>query len=181
MKPLREPARNNQQTYFVSSQTWGRRALFRNAKWAELFIETLLHYRSSAFQLHEFVLMPDHFHLLLTPVTSLEKAMQLMNGGFSHRVKAELGSSLEIWQRGFSDHRIRDAQDYIKHVDYICRNPVMKRLCFEPKDYPYGSASGRFELDPPPQWLKPRSSNESNGTAEAVPLQDIKAKGQGVE
>src|SRR5437588_3724789 len=137
MKPLREPARNNQQTYFVSSQTWGRRALFRNAKWAELFIETVLHYRSSAFQLHEFVLMPDHFHLLLTPVTSLEKAVQLIKGGFSHRVKADLGSSMEIWQRGFSDHRIRDAQDYQRHREYIHQNPVAKHLCSQPQEHPY--------------------------------------------
>ena len=84
--------------------------------------------------------MPDHFHLLLTPVTSLEKAVQLIKGGFSHRVKADLGSSMEIWQRGFSDHRIRDAQDYQRHREYIHQNPVRAGYVAKAEDYLYSSA-----------------------------------------
>jgi len=35
---------------------------------AKLFLEVLLHYRQQGkYLLHEFVLMPDHFHLLITP------------------------------------------------------------------------------------------------------------------
>jgi len=35
--------------------------------------------------------MPDHFHLLITPRESLERAMQLIKGGFSFRAKRETG------------------------------------------------------------------------------------------
>lgn len=176
MKPLREPARHNQQTYFVSSQTWGRRGLFQSAQWAELFIKMLFHYRSS-YLLHEFVLMSDHFHLLITPKTSLEKAVQFIKGGFSHRAKVELGSNLEIWQRSFTDHRIRDAADYQKHVLYIHENPVRARLCSSPGEYPYSSASRKFDLDTIPQWLKPPAVTDPDGTAEAVPLRRSTFKG----
>jgi len=58
----------------VTTETWQRRALFRNEPWAKLLIDTVYHYRGSAYLLHEFVIMPDHIHLLITPTTSLEKA-----------------------------------------------------------------------------------------------------------
>jgi REP element-mobilizing transposase RayT len=45
--------------------------------------------------------MPDHIHGLITPTTNLEKAVQSIKGGFSHRAKRELGSSMEVWQKGF--------------------------------------------------------------------------------
>ena len=90
-------------TFFVTAVTWQRRGLFRSGPMADLFLETLLRYRDQGrFQLHEFVLMPDHFHLLLTPLpeVSLEKAVQLIKGGFSFRVKRELGLNAEIWFYG---------------------------------------------------------------------------------
>jgi putative transposase len=131
-------------------------------------IDTLYHYRGSAYLLHEFVLMPDHLHILMTPIGSLERAVQFIKGGFSFRAKKELGSSMEVWQKGFSDHRIRDAGDYERHVQYIHFNPVRKHLC---EKYPYSSARPGFELDPIPQGLKPGSFCDSDGAAEAAPFQ----------
>jgi putative transposase len=68
-------------TFFVSAVTWGRRAIFRAEPMALLLLDTLQKYRiQHQYLLHEFVLMPEHFHLLLTPApdVSLEKAMQLI-------------------------------------------------------------------------------------------------------
>jgi REP-associated tyrosine transposase len=134
LKPTREPATHNGQTYFVTSRTWQSRELFRNPRWAELFIDTLQNYRGKGYLLHQFVLMPDHFHVLLTPLVRLERAVQFIKGGFSFRAKKELGSSMEVWQRGFSDHRIRDAEDYAIHVAYMRGNPVRKQLCGAPEE-----------------------------------------------
>ena len=172
MKPAREHATNNSQTYFITSDTWERRALFRTETWARLFFKTLLAKRGEAYLLHEFVLMPDHFHLLITPLTSLEKGIQLVKGGFSFRVKTELGSNMEIWHRGFSDHRIRDVEDYDRHVHYIHLNPVKKHLCATPPEYRYSSAFPGWKLDPIPQWLKPLGSGIASGTTEVVPFQN---------
>jgi len=171
MKPSREHATNNGQTYMVTSSTWGRRSLFSREPWARLLIDTLYHYRGSAYLLHEFV-MPDHIHILLTPKTSLEKAVQFIKGGFSYRAKNELGSNMEVWQKGFSDHRIRDVADYLKHMSYVRENPVRKHLCERPEEYPYSSASVGVELDPAPQGLKPAISDKSDtARLEGVPLQ----------
>jgi len=172
LKATREHVTNNSQTYFVTSQTWQRRLIFHAEPWARLFFQTLLSYRGKAYSLHEFVLMPDHFHLLITPQVALERAVQFIKGGFSHRAKQEFGSNLEIWQRGFSDHRIRDAEDYDKHLQYIHLNPVKRRLCEDPASYPYSSAFPGWKLDPVPQGLKPRAEGAVHGTAEAVPLQN---------
>jgi putative transposase len=157
----------------VTSSTWGRRALFQKEPWARLLIDTLYRYRGSAYSLHEFVIMPDHIHVLLTPNTSLEKAVQFIKGGFSYRAKKELGSNLEIWQKGFSDHRIRDAGDYRLHQIYIRQNPVRMDLCARAEEYAYSSARDWFELDEAPQGLKP-GFFEQHGTArlEGVPFQN---------
>ncbi|HMF92213.1 MAG TPA: transposase [Candidatus Angelobacter sp.] len=171
MKPAREHATNNRQTYFVTSETAGRHMFFSNERWAKLFLEVLLHYRPNGYLLHEFVIMPEHFHATITPKASLEKAVQFIKGGFSFRARRELGYKGEIWQRGFSDHRIRDSRDCKIHKDYIHQNPVKRRLVFEARDYPYSSASGSFELDPVPQWLKPFFLGATDGTAKAVPFQ----------
>ncbi len=172
MRPKRERATDNQQTYMVTSTAWGRRSLFRTERWAGLFLETLYHYRGSAYLLHEFVIMPDHFHAIITPKTSLEKAVQFIKGGFSYRAKKELGSNMEVWQKGFSDHRIRDAADYQVHVAYVRQNPVKEKLCASPEEYPYSSAQVGFELDPVPQRLKPLGLSEPSGGPEGPPFQN---------
>jgi putative transposase len=174
VKPTREYATNNGQTYFVTASTWQRRALFQNTQWAELFLDTLHSYRGKGYLLHEYVLMPDHFHVLITPSITLERAVQFIKGGFSFRAKKELGSSIEISQRGFSDHRIRDREDFEIHVDYILRNPARKKLVERATDYPYCSAFPGSEEDEAPQWLKPREEEIFSGTAEAVPFQSAK-------
>ena len=172
MRPAREPATSNGQTYMITSSTWGRRALFSREVWANLMIDTLYRYHGSAYLLHEFVIMPDHIHVLLTPTTSLEKAVQFIKGGFSYRAKKELGSNLEVWQKGFSDHRIRDASDYRIHQVYVQQNPVRRHLCERAEDYPYSSACGRFELDPVPQGLKPASLKDGDtARLEGAPFQ----------
>jgi putative transposase len=171
MKPSREHATNNAQTYMVTSSTWGRRALFRNERWARLLIDTLYHYRDSAYLLHEFVIMPDHIHVLITPLTCLEKAVQFIKGGFSYRAKKELASNMEVWQKGFSDHRIRDTNDYVLHLSYVHQNPVKDRFCERPEEFPYSSVHPGFELDPVPQGLKPDSIETATARLEGVPFQ----------
>jgi putative transposase len=155
----------------VTTETWSRQSLFNHERWAKLLIDTLYNYRGSAYLLHAFVLMPEHIHILMTPVGGLEKAVQFIKGGFSFRAKKELGSNMEVWQKGFQDHRIRDAGDFDQHVRYIQENSVRRHLCERASDYPYSSAHPGFELDAAPRGLKPQSIDDANGAAEAAPLQ----------
>jgi hypothetical protein len=79
---------------------------------------------------------------------------------------------MEIWQSGFSDHRIRDARDYQVHVEYICQNPVGRRLAERAADYPYCSAFPGSKKDEVPQWLKPHLRGKLIGAPEGAPLQE---------
>jgi putative transposase len=145
-------------TYFVTSRTWQSRRLFVNDEICGIFVETLDQYRDQGqYALHGFVVMPEHFHALITPAenVSLERAVQFIKGGLSHRMREGRNAVLPVWQRGFSDHRIRDFDDYQTHLRYIEENPVKRGIVASPEDYAWSSASRRVRLDDIPQRLKP--------------------------
>jgi len=114
--------------------------LLQSERNAMLLIDVLRsNVAAGKFELHEFVIMPDHLHLLMTlPLEmTIEKAMQLIKGGFSYRLKKEFGYQGEIWQRGFSEVRIADAQSFMQHREYIIQNPVKAGLAETAEQYPY--------------------------------------------
>ena len=166
MLPMRETTRSNEYAYFVSTQTIGRKSLFQVDRWSRLMLDTLKHYDGTGYKLHAYVIMPDHLHLLITPVESVEKSMQLIKGGFSFRAKRELEWNGEIWQPGFTDHRIRDEEDWKRHLEYIRSNPIGARLVSD--DHPYefiGFPSSEF-----PRGLKPTGFTDSDVRAKARTL-----------
>jgi putative transposase len=133
--------------------------LFVVEPYVRLFLKTLYGYRRQGkFFLHAFVLMPEHVHLLLTPAedVTLERVIQLVKGGHSRAFGLEFRSG-EVWQRGFTDHRIRHAGDFISHRDYIHQNPVKRGLVETAAEYRYCSAFPGFKLD------------ERTSAAEAIP------------
>jgi putative transposase len=110
---------------------------------AALFIKVLRAYmRSGKMTVHDFVIMPNHVHILITVPgeMTLEKAMQLIKGSFSFRAKKELDFRGEVWQRGYSDVRILDDQSFQQHRGYIENNPVKAGLANRPDEYPFGTA-----------------------------------------
>jgi REP-associated tyrosine transposase len=152
-------------TYFVTSRTWESRAIFTTTAPCEIFVESLLHYRDAgAYEVEGFVLMPDHFHVLLTPGpnTALERAVQFIKGGSAKRIGEALNFRFPVWQRGFSDHRIRDAADYMAHIRYREQNPVKRKLVMSPSEYRWSSAAGAFAMNEVPQGLKPLSAGSAN-------------------
>jgi hypothetical protein len=52
---------------------------------------------------------------------TIEKAMQLIKGGFSYRLKKEFGYAGEVWQRGFSELRVNDRQSFFQHREYLTK------------------------------------------------------------
>lgn len=152
--------------YFVSTQTQGRRPFFRHERWARLMLSTLNHYEGSGYNLHAYVVMPDHLHLLITPFDTIEKSLQLIKGGFSFRAKRELEWRGEIWQPGFTDHRIRDEEDWWRHMEYIRVNPVKSRLVADAVLYEFMGFPGKDF----PQGLKPSGSGPADVRAKARTL-----------
>jgi putative transposase len=125
---------------------------------AKLFIEVLYQYRTEQkYRLHEFVVMPNHVHVLITVdhTISVERAVQLIKGGFSFRAGKELGFRAPVWERGFSEVRVSEGEAAAGIREYIQQNPVVARLERTAAEYKYGSAYPGFYLDELPQGLKP--------------------------
>lgn len=137
-----ESARNSVRTFFVSSKTNGGKALLQTEQMANLFIDVLRSYhRAGKFKVHEFVVMPNHVHVLLSvgPEMSIEKAVQLMKGNFSYRARKEFEFKWSIWQKGFSEVQVTTEQSFVQHQLYIDDNPVKAGLARSAEEYPYCS------------------------------------------
>ncbi len=143
---------------FVTAVTAQRRRLSQVTATAELLEQTILDYRSQGrFLLHAFVIMPDHFHVLITPApdVSLEKAMQFIKGGFSFCLK----SRLDVWMPSFNESQIRTEEKFVNCVRYIEDNPVRRGLVSTPQAHPFGSAA-YGPLEPIPRHLRGRAGGE---------------------
>ena len=180
-----DPARvvAGERTFFITASTWGKRSLLQSSRAAELFIRTIYDYRGQGtYRLHEFVVMPDHFHVLITVDVDMtvEQAVQLMKGGSSFRAGKELGIRAPFWQRGFSEIRLFDSDAFENQSQYIRNNPVEAHLVRTAEEYPYSSAQ-RLDLDPMPERLGPvfledcvrvieETTNEATGNSRFAPI-----------
>jgi len=172
--PIRNADRSHvvasERTFFVTSSSWEKRRLLQSTRAARLLIDVLYHYRQQQkYLLHEFVIMPDHFHLVITVGAQMEKAVQLIKGGFAFRAGRELGFRAPVWQKGFSEIRVNDREAFCGVREYIHANPARRFLVAEGADYPHSSAHSEFELDPPPQRLKALPQGVAFGIAKAMP------------
>ena len=174
--PIRNADRSQviagERTFFVTSSTWGKTGLLQSARAASLLIDVLYHYRQQRkYLLHEFAIMPDDFHLLITVGAEMtgEKAVQLIKGGFAFRAGRELGFRAPVWQKGLSEVRVNEREAFLDIREYIHANPVKRFLVTAGTDYPYSSAHPEFDLDPPPQRLKAVPEGAAFGIAKAMP------------
>jgi putative transposase len=124
---------------YVTTTTHDRRPIFEISRVAELFIDTLLHYRRLGhYKLHAYVVMPDHVHLVLTPQSiTLGQAVGLIKGGFSHR----LDSPLPVWEDAFTAYSIASNHDLEVVRTYLHQLPVRADLAAAAELYPHSSAS----------------------------------------
>jgi putative transposase len=156
-------------TYFVTTKSWENTFWFQADKLAPIVVGKMLEYRDNEnYFLHDFVLMPNHLHVILTPASaSLEKCMQLIKGGSSFEIHKLRGSKSEVWQSGFHESRVTGPTDYQKKRDYVWFNPVAAKLVERPEVWSYGSASGKYKLAPVPQGQKPIPSHGADVGAKA--------------
>jgi putative transposase len=80
------------------------------------------------------VVLPDHFHVILDPRTNdLSDMMKRFKLRFSglYRSRLRQGSG-RVWQYRFWDHVIRDQEDLNRHIDYVHYNPVKHELVSDP-------------------------------------------------
>jgi putative transposase len=126
--------------FFATAKTAMGRNLLQSERNAGLLIEVLRELvREGKFELHDFVVMPDHIHLLLTieEGMTIEKAMQFVKGRFSFRLKKDFGYVGEVWQRGFSEVQVTGMGSFDAHRRYIADNPVKVGLAATADEFPF--------------------------------------------
>jgi putative transposase len=172
-------------TYFVTTDTWQRRGLFRAPAIASIVENAIFHYRDQGnYLVHRHVVMPDHLHLIVTPgsSTTLEKSIQLIKGGSSHEIGKREGMRFPVWHAGFTEHQIRDQQDFDSHSRYIDENPVKAHLAENAGEYPWGSAAEKFALDAWPVASGAKAPPlTSGGTAGLKPRPSVSSREGGGE
>lgn len=96
--------------------------IFNDPEKRKILEKTLMPDQGAKADHHIWVIMPNHVHLLFTPLAPLEKLMQSWKGISARRIG--LGS---IWQKNYRDTLIRDAGHFANAVRYIRRNPAKLR------------------------------------------------------
>ncbi|MEP6686563.1 MAG: AAA family ATPase, partial [Verrucomicrobiota bacterium] len=88
--------------------------------------EVLLHDNEKKYQLHEFVVMPNHVHALVTPLgeRNLSEILQEWKSVSAHRINQMLGRKGDFWQKESFDHIVRNAEAAETFAQYIRRNPL---------------------------------------------------------
>jgi putative DNA methylase len=93
---------------------------------------------------HAAVVMPDHVHLLLTPLLDadgwpygLPAIFKLIKGASARSVIKILGTSGPVWQEESFDHVLRSQESLKEKLEYIRQNPVRRGLVQKPEDYPW--------------------------------------------
>jgi REP-associated tyrosine transposase len=93
-------------------------------------------------RLHAAVVMPDHVHLLLTPLRDkdgwpfpLVDILQCMKSSTAHRINRMSGISGPVWEEESFDHVLRSDESFKDKCEYIRQNPVKAGLVHKPENY----------------------------------------------
>ena len=94
-----------------------------------------------SYQLHAWVLMPTHVHVLLTPTRAFPEIMRWLKRTTARGCNVLLGRSGVFWQEESFDHWIRNRPELENTIFYIEHNPVNSGLVTHPEDWPWSSCS----------------------------------------
>jgi REP-associated tyrosine transposase len=94
-----------------------------------------LHYRDGrVYTLEAYCVMPNHVHLVCTPlgregiVESVSNIMHSLKGFTARQANLLLGREGAFWQHESYDHVIRDAEEHQRIVNYVMANPARAGL-----------------------------------------------------
>jgi REP element-mobilizing transposase RayT len=113
----------------------------------------------SRYQLHAWVVMPNHVHVIIEPLGShsLQKVVHSWKSFTAKRMRGAamlLESHGRVWQPEYFDRFIRDEKHYRAAVEYIHENPVKAGLAANAENWEWSSARA---------WRTGHSELKSNG------------------
>jgi len=167
--------------HFVTGNLLDRVAVFKQPPCCEVFLQTLGALLNEwRCKLIAYVLMPDHFHLIVNPRDGCIKEFTGKLKGLS--AKAIVGKVTDInfkfdqdelsylvWQEGFKAIPLWSAWMIWQKINYIHANPVKARLVKAARDYRWSSYRACYseevvELNVDREWWWPEDSEKLSKT-----------------
>jgi putative transposase len=93
------------------------------------------------FDLHAYVVMCNHMHLLATPRIAASRWLGPLKGYTGYAINKLLGRHGSVWQQESYDHLVRTRESFDRITRYIEWNPVRVGLVERPEAFPHSSAA----------------------------------------
>jgi putative transposase len=144
MQPYRRNLPHMQRDYtphFITFCTKFREIL---PDWArDIVLGCCVHDHERRYRLRVAVVMPEHVHVILTPlidesrrtIISLVEIMKAIKGASSHAVNRRVRSRRTVWQEESFDRVVRSSESLDAKVSYILENPVRRGLVSDWREY----------------------------------------------
>ncbi len=157
--------------YFITTVTNKRLPIFKDEKNIQIIFTTLKTVKHmKPFNLIAYCLLYDHFHLLISigeeckhNITNIIHSMK-RNFTMNYKKGHKITHKINLWQKRFWDHMIRNENDLKIHLDYIHYNPVKHGITFKPENYKYSSLN---------IWMKKGFYETGWGHSEPENMKDI--------
>ena len=122
---------------FVTYERWDLPPMAHDA-----VLRHCMHDHGSRMRVHAAVVMPDHVHMILTPLRAdsgesftFEEILSGIKGASAHSVNRLLGRRGKVWLDESFDHVLRSEESLAEKSEYICQNPVRKGLVAKAEEY----------------------------------------------
>ena len=140
-------------TYFFTVVTYQRRPIFSAPHAIEILRDAFRYTLDRLpFTIVASVILPDHMHFIWTlpeQTSDYSTRWKMIKSYFTKncRPKGVVSESIsrrrkgevDIWQRRFWEHLLRDERDLSNHIEYIHNNPVKHGLVKSPAEWQYSS------------------------------------------
>jgi REP-associated tyrosine transposase len=106
-----------------------------------------------AWKLETYVLMSNHYHLLMQIEDGLSEGMRELNGGFARYTNVRNGLDGHLFGKRFWCELVKDEAHYLQTARYIVLNPIRAGICAAPEDWRWSSYRACLGLEFPPPSL----------------------------
>jgi putative transposase len=144
--------------WHVTSRGNEKSAIFLDDSDRRLFLGVLAEVvQLCSWRLHAYVLMGNHFHLLLeTPETNLSRGMHRLNAIYSQKFNAQHDRVGHLMQGRFKSILVEKERHLLELVRYLVLNPVRAGLVTDVAEWPWSNYRATAGLEPAPPWLETR-------------------------
>ena len=142
--------------YHIVNRGVEQRVVYKEHEDFEMFLETLCTAcQLSRVQLHGYVLMNNHYHLLIeTTEENLSKFMKHINASYAIYFNKKYKRSGHLWQGRFKSWYVTDDAYLYSLINYIENNPLKAKVVKNRGEYRYSSYQSFMELVTPIECIR---------------------------